>query len=96
MTNHDASVGAMLDSDDEAAIGLLGRDPEVQFVRLASAFNAKKTAIRDAINMLCDGQQGTERTLEALKILRAANAEAHGRAVARTVQPLVGSLDGDK
>lgn len=24
------------------------------------------------------------------------NAEAHGRAVARTVQPLVGSLDGDK
>jgi len=25
-----------------------------------------------------------------------ANAEAHGRAVARTVQPLVGSLDGDK
>ena len=28
--------------------------------------------------------------------LRNANAEAHGRAVARTVQPLVGSLDGDK
>jgi hypothetical protein len=27
---------------------------------------------------------------------RSPNAEAHGRAVARTVQPLVGSLDGDK
>lgn len=31
-------------------------------------------AISDAINMLCDGQLAPERTLEALKILRAAKA----------------------
>ena len=35
--------------------------------------------------------------LESGALPRTANAEAHGRAVkARTVQPLVGSLDGDK
>ena len=68
--NHDISVGEMLDAEDEEAIGLLGRDAELQFVRLASAFNDKKTAINNAINMLCDGRQASERVIEALKILR--------------------------
>lgn len=72
--NHDVSVQEMIDAEDEAAIGLLGRPSELQFVRLASAYNDKKQAITDAINMLCDGQRATVRVLECLKILRAANA----------------------
>ena len=69
--NHDISIGEMIDAKDEARIGLLGRDPEIQFVRMASAFNRQKKAIQEAINTLCDGQQGTDRTLETLRILRA-------------------------
>lgn len=68
--NHDVSVGEMLDEEDEAAIGLLGRPAVLQFVRLCTAYNDKKKAIQDAINMMSDGQRASERTLEALKILR--------------------------
>ena len=35
----------MLDDEDEAAIGLLGREPELQFVRLAAAYNEQKIEI---------------------------------------------------
>ena len=76
--NHDISIGEMIDADDEARIVLLGRDPEIQFIRLAAEFNRQKEAIRDAVNVLCDGQRGTERTLDALRILRSANPKGQG------------------
>lgn len=53
MKNHDASISAMIDPEDEAAIGMLGRDPELQFVRLAAAFNDQKrrlAGIRERCN----------------------------------------------
>lgn len=43
--NHDISVGEMIDASDEAEIGLLGRDAELQFVRLAAAYNDQKAKI---------------------------------------------------
>lgn len=45
--SHDISIGEMLDEEDERAIGLLGRDFNLQFVRLAAAFNDMKKE-RDA------------------------------------------------
>ena len=55
MINHDIAVEEMLDMADEGAIGLLGRPPGLQFVRLASAFNAKKAELAE-----------TQRQVEAL------------------------------
>lgn len=40
--NHDVSIGEMIDPEDEARIGLLGRDPEIQFVRLAADHRKQK------------------------------------------------------
>lgn len=73
MNNHDVSIGEMLDADDEEAIGLFGREPELQFVRLAAAFNDKKEAITKAIDALCDGRAAAARVTDALQILRGAN-----------------------
>ena len=47
-------------------------------------------------NCHCGIKAITDSALHAERAISAPNAEAHGRAVARTVQPLVGSLDGDK
>lgn len=44
--NHDISIGEMIDKADEEAIGLLERPAELQFVRLASAFNALKVEVK--------------------------------------------------
>jgi len=46
MNNHDVSISEMIDPEDEAEIGLLGRDPNLQFVRLASAYNALKAELK--------------------------------------------------
>jgi hypothetical protein len=45
MNNHDLSVGEMLDPEDDAKIGLTGRAAELQFVRLAAAYNEQKAEI---------------------------------------------------
>lgn len=42
MKNHDIEIGEMLDKEDEKRIGLLGRDPELQFVRLCAAYRELK------------------------------------------------------
>jgi hypothetical protein len=43
--NHDTTIGEMLDPEDEAEIGLLGRDASLQFVKLCAAFNQQKAEI---------------------------------------------------
>ena len=43
--SHDISVKQMIDADDDEEIGLLGRDAEIQFIRLAQAYNNKKETI---------------------------------------------------
>lgn len=60
MKNHDISIGEMIDADVEARIGLLGRDPEIQFVRLAAEYNdvrMKLQTARTAISEMAHGRQ---------------------------------------
>jgi alkylation response protein AidB-like acyl-CoA dehydrogenase len=40
--NHDIAITEMIDESDEARIGLLGRDAEIQFVRLAADYGDVK------------------------------------------------------
>jgi hypothetical protein len=47
MYNHDISIGEMLDEEDEKAMGLLGRDPTLQFVRLCKGYNELKKQIKE-------------------------------------------------
>ena len=49
--NHDISIGEMIDADDEARIGLLGRDPEIQFVRLAAEYRKLRDRERQCPTM---------------------------------------------
>lgn len=57
--------------------------------------NARLRAIIQRVIKYATPWKTTIPTQEILTMLREANAEAHGRAVARTVQPLVGSLDSE-
>ena len=60
MKNHDISIGEMINADDEVRIGLLGRDPEIQFVRLAAEYNdvrMKLQTARTAISEIVHGRQ---------------------------------------
>ena len=60
MKNHDIAIGEMIDAEDEARIGLLGRDPEIQFVRLAAEYNdvrMKLQTARTAISEIAHGRQ---------------------------------------
>ena len=60
MKNHDIAIGEMIDADDEARIGLLGRDPELQFVRLAADYAELKMKLqtaRTAISEIAHGKQ---------------------------------------
>ncbi len=43
--NHDTSVSETLLPEDEETLGLLGRDSELQFVRLAAAYNKQRDEI---------------------------------------------------
>lgn len=110
-TNHDISVGEMLDESDEEAIGLLGRSPELQFVRLAEAYNELKERHQQAVNDALERAAVAievwqdvafsvaylEGMQKAAAIVRGMkeNAEAHGRR-SRTVQPLVGHSESEK
>lgn len=60
MKNHDIAIGEMIDAEDEARIGLLGRDPEIQFVRLAAEYadlKLKLQTARTAISEIVHGRQ---------------------------------------
>jgi len=56
MKNHDISVNAMIDAEDDISIGLSGRDAEHQFVRLCAAYNKIKEDKRELMEALerCD------------------------------------------
>lgn len=46
MDNHDISVRQMLDMRDAERMGLIGRDPELQFVRLAAGYAELKSRLQ--------------------------------------------------
>lgn len=50
--NHDTSVRVMIDSDDEERIGLLGRGADLQFARLADAYNTLRDDRDDLVGKL--------------------------------------------
>lgn len=45
--NHDTSIQQLIDKEDDIEIGLTGREAELQFVRLASAYNEMKKKLAD-------------------------------------------------
>ena len=61
MKNHDISIGEMIDAADEARIGLLGRDPEIQFVRLASEFNQLRRDLKFIAQTLAEEVETRQR-----------------------------------
>lgn len=76
--NHDISIGEMIDADDEARIGLLGRDPEIQFVRLAAEYRK-----------LCDRERQckTMREAEARALVRALKEIGEAAGMLETASP---------
>lgn len=81
--NHDISVGEMIDEKDEAEIGLLGRDAELQFVRLAAAFNERGEEIarlRGRISAIWEQLTATEQERIDAALADSANTRLEGQA----------------
>ena len=76
--NHDISIGEMIDADDEARIGLLGRDPEIQFVRLAAEYRK----LRDR-----ERQCSTMQEAEARALVRALQEIGEATGMLETASP---------
>jgi hypothetical protein len=45
--NHDTSISEMIDKEDEQRLGLLGKDPEIQFIRLAADYADMKLKLEN-------------------------------------------------
>ena len=86
MKNHDITIGEMIDAEDEARIGLLGRDPELQFVRLAADYadlKMKLQTARTAISEIAHGRQSMRayaNSVLAATAVNTSNAEHEGQA----------------
>ena len=87
--NHDTSIGEMIDADDEARIGLLGRDPEIQFVRLAAEYNRLREREKACPTMQEAESRALVRALQEIAELTGMLDSASPRQIVERVRKIV-------